>query len=320
MNACDLQQALFRTLRERARRPRQLASEISGIIYKSKPTVYKKMQGNIALTMDELIAICSHYHLDIDPLLQKTPSFNSLLLDSGNEQSRADEALLTQIHQWSMSADSHLIVDVRGLFAHAFLNPEVAAFIMFTEQQRLDSDLQFSLIKAKYDPGATSLAARISHAYRSVRREEFWYESMFDRILTQIIQTLLRDAYERPTDALRLCDVLHKNLLQLHERYLSRLDKKAQLVTIHLADEQITTNHICLRNGDAYALYQGFWYRNWTLTHSPLIAKPAFLQLEASLGAARARTVNPDRFFTKVADKIKQTRRTIERQLYSVAQ
>ena len=118
MNACDFQQALFRMLRERAARPHQLARELTGVIFKSRPTVYKKMQGNILLTMDELIAICSHYQIDLDPLLKEAPSFNSVLLDSGDNAQNPAERLLSHVQKWSASPDSTLLVDMRLSLIH----------------------------------------------------------------------------------------------------------------------------------------------------------------------------------------------------------
>ena len=310
-------------LRERASRPRQLAGEISGIIFKSKPTVYKKMQGNIALTMDELIAICSHYHLDLDPLLHQTPSFNSVLLDSGNEKCGPEEALFTEVNRWSVNPATRVIIDVSDLFTYAFLNPEIAALILFGERQRHDKSLKFSMFDAIYDPRMSSLASRISNAYRSVRRIEIWHETMFDNVLMLISQCLKHDSLARPTEALRLCDVVHKNLLQLHERYLSKLDRSTGHVQIRLTDDRSTSNYVCVRIGDNFALYQGLWYRNWTLTYSPLVAKPAFENLEKSVAKSApgfTPKVDPDTFFGRLAEKIMQTRRNIERQLYSVAQ
>ena len=127
MTACDFQQALFRLLRERAAHPRSLVTELSGVIYKSRPTIYKKMQGHIMLTVDELIAICSHYGIDVDPLLNEKPSFNSLVLDSGGHNRQPTRLLLRQLQKWASTPDTQVLIDQPGLFVHAFLKPEIAS-------------------------------------------------------------------------------------------------------------------------------------------------------------------------------------------------
>jgi hypothetical protein len=320
MTACDFQQALFQLLRERAAHPRGLVNELSNVIYKSKPTIYKKMQGDIGLTVDELIAITHHYHIDIDPLLSESPSFNSVILNQispGHE--KVHEGLLFQLKKWSKEADTEILVDVAGPFVHCFHSPELIAFTLFNRQLTHGPDEFFSLQEARDDATLLSVASRIVSEYRSIGRVEFWRPHVFDLLLAQILQCFRTGRFRRPHDAITLCELVGSCANLLHKNYISRLHRAGSRRQICLLNWGTSSNMICVRSNRVHYLYQGLWYRDWTLTHSSAVSERAFQRLKMLHKQENAGHVedgdNSHWFFSILKNRILQTRRAIEKQL-----
>ena len=320
MTACDFQQALFQLLRERATHPRGLVNELSNVIYKSKPTIYKKMQGDIGLTMDELIAITHHYHIDIDPLLCESPSFNSVILNQlkpGHE--KVHEGLLSQLNEWAKEPDTEILVDVAGPFIHSFNSPGLIAFTLFNKQMTHGPDEYFSLREARDDSTLLSIASRIVGAYRGIERVEFWRPHVFDLLLAQILQCFRTGRFSQPEDAITLCEMVGSCAEHLHEHYRSRLHRTSNSGQICLLNWGTSSNMICVRSNRVHYLYQGLWYRDWTLTHCSAVSERAFqrlknLYIQEKAGQMENR-INVNRFFSLLQGKVQQMSRIIEKQL-----
>jgi len=274
--------------------------------------------------MDELIAICTHYRIDLDPLLNEAPSFNSLVLDNGNSQENPTKLLLEQLRKWSLGRDTQVLIDQQGPFVHAFLKPELAAFIMFYEKARSHPELRFDIGKARLDPRIISLATRITGVYRSLHRIELWRPNMFDGLLSMIHQCAESNRFSTDDDALRLCKSLRELLPLLEERYRSRLDKTGDRAMVCIAENGLSTDAICVRSGERYSLYRGRWYGEWTLTYSEQISHRSFLSMRKAILEQNKRTAGRGAalsagFFNSVERKIRQTRRNIEQQVLSGA-
>jgi hypothetical protein len=319
MTACDFQQALFQELRERAVHPRGLVNELCRVIYKSKPTIYKKMQGHIGLTVDELIAISHHYHIDIDPILSESPSFNSVMLNQNKGgHDKIHEGLLVQLMEWSKEADSEILVDVAGPFIHSFHSPELIAFSLFNRKVTHGPDEYFSLQEARDDSTLLSVAARVVSEYKSLARVEFWRPHVFDLVLAQIINCLRTGRFSQPQDAMELCTMVSACAERLRNQYVSRMHQNGSRRRICLLNWGTSSNTICVRSNRVHYLYQGLWYRDWTLTHNSDVSKRAFerlklLQIQENEDSGNLRE-RGDWFFTLIKNKILQTRRAIESQ------
>ena len=320
MTACDFQRALFRMLREKASRPRSFVGELSTVIYKSRPTIYKKMQGNIMLTVEELIAICMHYHIDVDPLLKGAPSFNAILLDDVDHGDGPDERLLNHIDKWVSEPGTKVLVDMTGMFTYAFLYPELAAFILFDQTVHVQPDCKFSFASARYDARLISVASRICTQYRKVDRCEIWRGTMLDHLLGRIVYHTRRLGFHDRRDPLRLLNVLQKSVAVLEERYDSRLDRNSGQ-HIYLSEFAPPSNRICTRNGKRFALYQGRWMKNWTLTYNDRLSAKSYSEMEHAIARFQFRnpqdTAHSTSFFVALNQKIQQTSRNIEQILLS---
>jgi len=320
MTACDFQQALFQLLRERATHPRGLVNELCNVIYKSKPTIYKKMQGDIGLTVDELIAITHHYHIDIDPLLSESPSFNSIILNQiGPGHEKVHEGLLHQLKAWSKEPDTEILVDVAGPFVHCFHSPELISFTLFNRQMTHGPDDFFSLKEARDDSRLLSVASRIVGEYRSIGRVEFWRPHVFDLLLAQILNCFRTGRFSQPYDAKTLCELVGSCANLLHEQYISRLHREGSRRQIYLLNLGTSSNTICVRSNRVHYLYQGLWYRDWTLTQSSVVSERAFSRLknlhQQEITRHMEERDNGEWYFNALQSRILQTRRAIEKQL-----
>lgn len=269
------------------------------------------------LTVDELIAICAHYGIDVDPLLNESPSFSSLVLDNGAEAENRTKLLLRQLRKWAATPDTQVLIDQPGPFVHAFLKPEIVSFILFFEKARSNPDLKFDLQEARADSHIVSLSSRINGAYRSLRRIELWRPNMYDTILTRIRLCADGNRFSCKSDPLDLCNALLESLPLLKERFESRLDKKNNGVKVHIAGHGLSTDAICVRSRERYSLYRGRWYGEWTLTYSEGISQKSYLSMRRAIFENHQRTVGKSdllakSFFTGLERKIQQTSRNIE--------
>ena len=229
------------------------------------------------------------------------------------------EGLLSQLKKWSKDPDTEILVDVAGPFVHCFHSPELIAFTLFNKQMTHGPDEFFNLQEARDDSTLLSVASRIISEYRSIGRTEFWRPHLFDLLLAQILQCFRTGRFSQPSDAITLCELVGSCAHRLHEQYVSRLHRTGSRGQICLLNWGTSSNMICVKSNRVHYLYQGLWYRDWTLTHSSAVSERAFqrlknLHLQEKNGQVETKE-NMRSFFSSLQSKILQTKRVIEKQL-----
>ena len=314
MRANELQDALFRTLRERRdTKPSILVKELCGIIFKSRPTIYKKLQGNISLTVDEMIMICDHYRIEIGSHLTEKPSYSSMVLEAPGDQGEHHccDILLEQIHQWNNTAHTSVIVDVSDPFAYTFNYPVLTAF-MLHYNRNLGIDTPFSFSAAASDNNLMRVAHRISTEYRGVNKIEFWRPYVFDHILLQIIYYFENNLFAKERDALDLLETIRLAIRDLRTRSTSALDHSRNQYCF--LNSGRATNTIAVNLGDTYCMYRGQWHHGWTLTQNSRFSKDAYVRLHSTFKEIKRSHVEDCRdrvFFENLGNRIIETRQTL---------
>lgn len=70
METKQLQQELFKYLKERLPAHLSLADELGNLLNLSADSIYRRIRGEKPITLNELKQICEHYHISVDQLLQ----------------------------------------------------------------------------------------------------------------------------------------------------------------------------------------------------------------------------------------------------------
>ncbi len=315
MKANELQNALFKTLREDRRQGTgSLVKELSGIIYKSRPTIYKKLQGNISLTVDEMVTICDHYQIDIDSLLHEKPAYSSLVLEDpvSADTHNTCRMLLDQIHQWNNTAHTSVIVDVSDVFAFAFQFPVLAAFIMHFNTGGVEAP--FSYDSAASDSDLLRVADRITVEYRGVNKIEFWRPYVFDHILLQIMYYDENSLFDRRTDAAHLIGDVGRAVRELQRRSKSMLEKCHSRSRYCFVNSGRASNTIAVHTGDSYSMYRGQWNQGWTMTCNSRFSRSTFDKLYAYYAKLEGKKVDDSvdkQFFDNLENRILQAKQTL---------
>lgn len=315
MRANQLQTALFRTIKEhRSHGAGSLVKELSGIIYKSRPTVYKKLQGNISLTVDEMVTICDHYQIEIDSLLHEKPSYSSLVLEdpAADDTYHSCRMLLDQIHQWNNTAHTSVIVDVSDVFAFAFQFPVLAAFIM--HYSNASTDTLFSYDRAASDSDLLRIADRITVEYRGVNKIEFWRPYVFDHMLLQIMYYHENQLFARPADASNLVSDVKRAVYELAQRSKSMLERCQSRSRYCFVHSGRASNTIAVHTGDNYSMYRGLWNQGWTMTCNSRFSRNTFDRLYAHYARLEGKKVDDSmdkQFFANLENRILQTKQSL---------
>src|SRR5262245_14821305 len=69
MNANEIQQQLFQSIKSKLGADASLADEIAALLEISTDSAYRRMRGEKQITFDELYKLCSHYRISLDQLM-----------------------------------------------------------------------------------------------------------------------------------------------------------------------------------------------------------------------------------------------------------
>src|SRR5215813_375981 len=69
MNASELQQDLFQAIKASIPPSLSATEEIARVLDVSVDSVYRRMRGEKTISLDELYALCSHYKISLDQLM-----------------------------------------------------------------------------------------------------------------------------------------------------------------------------------------------------------------------------------------------------------
>src|ERR1051325_7631019 len=87
MNASELQQDLFQAIKASIPPSLSATEEIARVLDVSVDSVYRRMRGQKTISLDELHALCSHYKISLDSILNIQTGafiFQGSLLDSSS--------------------------------------------------------------------------------------------------------------------------------------------------------------------------------------------------------------------------------------------
>jgi hypothetical protein len=217
MTPIDLQQSLFKTIRSRIGET-PLAEEIAGILDISTDSAYRRLRGEKLITLEELLALCSHYQLSLDQLMniqQPGIVFQGQYMDKHNF--RFEEYLgsmlqnMTFINGHKERTIFYLCKDL-PIF-HQYHIRDIAAFKWFVYLKTYFQFPGFEKKKFRFSEHPDDifiLEEKIRDIYNQVPSVEIWnFESM--NIFFRQIE-FYRDSgvFESDSDVYRLYEAMEK--------------------------------------------------------------------------------------------------------------
>lgn len=215
-SAHDLQRTMLQIARERCTNPRRWMSELASVLNKTKHSIYKKVQGDIGLSLEEMIRLSEHYDFAIDPLLKPDTTLSFEFSRSGDQLSVGDYLKLIESQLDRIADLPELVLWHSGIelpFVHNYNFPRLTAFKFYIHQRTLWShplsgETSFSFEQFTAKPGFLSSLERILGRYYDIPSVEFWNTMILDITLSQILYVLENGLFEEPSDAHSLCDEL----------------------------------------------------------------------------------------------------------------
>jgi len=214
MNNTELQQALFKQVKERLPVHLSLAEELAALLGISADSAYRRIRGEKALDLGELAVVAQKYRVSLDGLIgQQAGGF----LFSGHFVDNADfsfpdwlASLNAQLEMAADGKDTTFIFQSKDVpLFHHFQVPELAAFKFFfwrkTILQHVDPALD-RLDLAMRDEGLLAQGRKVFLAYSRMPSTEIWNAEGMTSTLRQINYYRETGVFRKEEDAQLLFD------------------------------------------------------------------------------------------------------------------
>jgi hypothetical protein len=329
MEANQLQQQLFTTIREKLPTHLSLADELQELLGLSADSIYRRIRGEKPISLPELKTICEHFHLSLDEMLNLTN--DSVLFHApGLTQKTVDFkeyliAMREQFRYFNSFADKKMYYLCKDLpFWYFYLFPEVAAFKTFLWMKTIHNypsmrNQVFSLNEFDADE-YFRIGQEIIHLYNLMPSEELWNNESINSTLNQI--SYYRDAgiFATKEDEKKVIDSFSNMMGHLENQCTAgRKFMPGDSELAYRGSIQFYVNELILGNNTILLNLGG--NRMSLITHSVLsylmttdarFAELAFSSYNSLLGRSALISVSGEkerhRFFNNIQSKIKQLR------------
>ncbi|MCK9424252.1 MAG: helix-turn-helix domain-containing protein [Bacteroidales bacterium] len=283
-NCRDIQGLLVNKIKSSLPANISLADELADLLQISNDSAYRRIRGETALTIDEIMAICNHYKISFDALTSPqsgTVSFSynevntfadfiSYLTDIRDEMLRINRAQEKQI--------LYAAVDV-PIF-HYFKSPAYFYFKMFYWLRSISNAPDFQLKKyrtSEVNPEVVALCNELADLYALVPSTEVWSDSILNSILKQINYYWQSGVFYSLEDALGLIEDIRKTLdlvqreseMNMKMRISGQTNDFSRNFQLYHSDIEIGNNFILVTIGNRKLLYNTFHTFNKMLTMNP---------------------------------------------------
>lgn len=216
MSTPEIQRQIFDQVRAQISHKNWI-DEIAEVLGRSKNSIYKKLSGDVGLSLDELVILANEYKIHLDPILQENQavSFNfPFLTEETTLGKHYFRALSHLAEQFKSIPDLKVWVSQMEIpFIHDYNFPAITAFKFFVHEKTIwRTDRQtmskFHIGKALEQPGFRETLSGLRDTYYRIPSIEFWHTLILDITLAQIKYVMEIGAFEDPLDALVLCERL----------------------------------------------------------------------------------------------------------------
>jgi hypothetical protein len=222
METRQLQQELFKHLKDSLPPHVSLSDELCQLLNLSADSVYRRIRGEKPITLNELKQICEHYHISIDQLLQLTN--DSVVFQApgitGDTIPFIDymKGMLSQFHYFNSFRQGEMHYLCKDApFWYFYLFPAMAAFKTFFWSKTINNEpalasQKFSLQEYPFDD-CFAIGRQILEAHNKLNSVELWNLESIHSSINQI-------AYYRDAGIFKY----QEDLLAVVEDFINMLD------------------------------------------------------------------------------------------------
>mgnify|MGYP003879553359 CR=1 FL=1 len=250
-----------------------LVEELSDVLELSNDSIYRRIRGETALSVDELAAICKHFSLSFDAFLNSdedgfvTFSYSRLNSKSDTYESYLINVLndLRRIANFEEKQIIYAAEDI-PLFYH-FHHPELAAFKMFYWQKSIMNLPEFENKKFSKEiitDEFISLTDQILKCYLQIPSIEIWSDETICSTLKQIEFYWDSGIISSKGDALSICSHVESMManIKLQAENSEKMSQGKSLAytnySLYLSDIMIGTNCILVDTNGVKSSYLSF--------------------------------------------------------------
>ncbi len=244
---------------------KKMIESLGSILNLQKSTIYKKVQGESSLTLEEVHKICLHFVISLDEILGLND--NKIYFDFPALKGIGTNAVdylkpiavdLEKVH----SLKPHVFYATRELpIFYYFSSVYLASFKFFVFHNIIWREDKYAIIKFdinqyQHDTEFTKLLSQITDSYMNLNSTEIWNVQLIDNTLNQIKYFLESGLFQSPQDAIKLCHEIH-HLVDRIAKMMSTGNKsvfklnQSQAGQVNIVNNEIThTNNVIFVNSE----------------------------------------------------------------------
>ena len=261
-----------------------LADELADLLHVSSDSAYRRIRGETALTIDEIITICGHFQISFDALASSQSGFVNFSYHEVNTFTdfiRYLTDIKDEMVRISRAPDKQIIYAAVDMpIFHYFNFPEYLYFKMFYWLRSVSTDPDFMVKKyrvADVNQEVISLCMQLADLYAMIPSTEIWSDSILNSILKQIIYYWQSGVFYSKEEAISLINAVRKTLEKVQRE--SEMNMKilangqtnnfARNYQLYHSDIEIGNNFILVNIGEIKVLYNSFHTFNKMYTTNP---------------------------------------------------
>ena len=328
----DIQQRLLETIKQRLAKGEKLAQELMDILHLSQDAVYRRIRGEVPLTIFETKTICEHYGISFDEFGtykkgQVTFTYNPL-----NKIDLNFETYLTGLRdglrQVKNLENPELYMSINDTPIFQLFNlPHLTRFKFFFWAKtylKIPAYVDQKFKREKIDKRVLQIGIEAHNIYNSITTHEIYGPETLRGTLRQIQYYFDAHLFEDPAYALELID----NLLQLNAHMQKQADighkyafsnepvNSGNEFNMYTNDTYIADNTYLIKWKDGKAVYFSHNIMNYLLTTDPFYIEESEFVLENLLNnSSPVSVVNAkerNRFFAALERTILNFRKHVE--------
>lgn len=266
-----------------------LVSELADILDVSTDSAYRRMRGETALTIDEVVTLCTHFNISFDSLNEQnngsvTFSYNQLKNNSKDFFVYMEYVLkdLKAVHEATNRRIIYACEDI-PIF-HNFNYPSLAAFKMFYWMKSIlnTPELQGELFDTtKIPESIPSTGKDLFNHYANIPSIEIWTETTIQSTIKQIEFYFDAGIFKTDQDALNICQALRQEITDIQSqaeashKFINGQpnEKEETKYTVYFSEIEITNNCVLIDMGEIQSVYLGHFTFNTMKTNNKVYCK-----------------------------------------------
>lgn len=261
------QQLFIERIKQSLPASHSLVDELSDLLELSPDSAYRRIRGETAFTLDEIIKICNAYKISFDSFcIQQNSIVNFKYWSMTNDPAGMTEyfkRILEDMKTIDHAPKKEIIYVAEDIpVFHLFKFPELASFKIFYWMKSVMNVPE--LEGKKYDHALLpseifETGKQILNLYKRFPSIEIWSERTISSIMKQIDYYYEAGLFAKKNDGLHICDVLSSALEDIQK--MAEKTTKADTAgfeenyTLYYSDNEIGNNYILVNLPDMKHVY-----------------------------------------------------------------